>query len=199
MRSSERSTAGRARCRAMAWGVVLLTAGLASGRAHAEPACAPDRSASEAALELLRARNDALDRKEQRLQERERTQVAAGREAERRLQELEALRGAVDARLARLETATDERTKDLADLYGRMLPERAAAVLQALDPDLAARILARVRRPRAAEILNALPDARAADLSRRLLRPGHAPVPPAPIAQVEAVPAPAGSSAASVP
>jgi flagellar motility protein MotE (MotC chaperone) len=133
------------------------------------------------------------------LAERERSAGSVEQETQKRLKELEALRTALDERIASLDARSDERVGKLADIYGRMPPERAAAVVEALDPELAARILASMRPARSAAILAALPDARAADLSRRLLRPlTSAPHASMPVAQAAPTKVRTGT-AASVP
>lgn len=122
-------------------------------------------------LAQIRGESEALARRERLLRERAQTAAAAERETARRLEELEALRVAVDERLSRFDAVRDERLGRLAELYGRMPPDRAAAVVGALEPDLAARILVRMRRSRAAALLAALPGARGAELTRRMLSP----------------------------
>jgi flagellar motility protein MotE (MotC chaperone) len=113
------------------------------------------------------------------------------------LAELETLRLQVEERLAQLESATDVRVARLAELHGRMPAERAAAVIEALDLDLAARILSQMRPSRAARLLAALPEAHAAELSRRLVRPRPAAAAATPVAG--SGPAAIGTGASSAP
>ena len=133
--------------------------------------CAREERTTNELLARLRAHEHELDESARLLAERERSADAVEQETQKRLRELEVLRRALDERIASLDARTDERLAKLADIYGRMPPERAASVVDALDPELAARILARMRPARSAAVLAALPGARAADLSRRLLRP----------------------------
>jgi flagellar motility protein MotE (MotC chaperone) len=133
--------------------------------------CAREERAANELLTRLRERERELGESARLLAERERSADAVEQETRKRLSELETLRAALDERIAILDARADERMGKLADVYGRMPPERGAAVLDALDPDLAARILARMRPARSAALLAALPSARAAELSRRLLRP----------------------------
>ncbi len=133
--------------------------------------CGREERAANELLTRLRERERELDESARRLTERERSADAVEQETGKRLSELEALRAALDERIASLDARADEHMGKLADVYGRMPPERGAAVLDALDPDLAARSLARRRPARSAALLAALTSARAAELSRRLLRP----------------------------
>ena len=170
----------------------------AAGAVHPETCNATDRRTDALRLQL-RAQGEALDRCERISQDRERTEAATRREISARLQELETLRLRVEERLARLEAATDARVARLADLYGRMPPERAAAVIDALDPDLAARIVSRMRPVRAAGVLAALPGAHAAELSRRIVRPRETTAAAKPLAETDSARRRMGSGAASAP
>ena len=169
----------------------------AAGEPSPASSCAVAESDAGALLAQIRAQGQVLERRERLVHEREQTDAAAQKETSLRLQELEALRLGVEERLARLDAATEERVARLADLYGRMPPERAAALIDALEPDLSVKILESMRRPRAAAVLAELPDARAADLSRRILRP-HAETDGSP-PLTSAAKRRMGSGAASVP
>ena len=160
------------------------------------PACTQAESDAAGLLAQIRAEREALARRKRLVREREQTDAAAQQETARRLAELEALRVAVEERIERLAAAGDERAARLADLYARMPADRAAAILAALDPELAAQILGRMRRTRAAGVLAALPGPRAAELSRRIVRPEPQALAP-PLAS--AAPGRPASGAASVP
>ncbi len=181
--------------------VLLLGPPSAGAEVASEPlpggSCTQALRDAEALVAQVRSERDALARRERIVKEMEQTGAAARRETDLRLQELERLRAGLDQRLARLEAAADERVALLSDLYGRMQPERAAAVIDALDPELAAKILGRMRRTRAAAVLGALSGPHAAEISRRLLWPHDAGGAAQPLASSAAKRR--GSGAASVP
>jgi flagellar motility protein MotE (MotC chaperone) len=198
MRSSER------RCRvAAALALALATAGAraedARPAASGTVPCASAGLEPEGFLATIRVERAALERREHDVRARERGLAETRQETERRIAELDALRVQVEDRIARLESATDERVAQLADLYGRMPTERAASVLASLDPDLAARIVGRMRRARGAAVLAALPGPRAAELSRRLLKPPAVTTAQNPLAQAAERAADATPATASVP
>jgi len=194
MRWSERR---RGRLLALSLLLALAAWPAAAGEPSTGSSCARAESDAGALLAQIRAQGQVLERRERLVHEREQTDAAAQKETSLRLQELEALRLGVEERLARLDAATEERVARLADLYGRMPPERAAVLIDALEPDLSAQILESMRRPRAAAVLAALPGARAADLSRRIVRPHAAMNASPPLAS--AAKRRMGSGAASVP
>ncbi len=194
MRWSERR---RGRLLALSLLLALPAWPAAAGEPSPSSSCAHAESDAGALLAQIRAQGQVLERRERLVREREQTDAAAQKQTSLRLQELEALRLGVEERLARLDAATEERVARLADLYGRMPPERAAVLIDALEPDLSARILESMRRPRAAAVLAELPDTRAADLSRRILRPHAATAVSPPLAN--AAKKRMGSGAASIP
>jgi len=138
--------------------------------------CAP--SVRERAERIARGLLDGLARRERTLARREAAlarrragESAAAREAARLLDELRLLREEVEARLDDLARARDARADALARLYGRMPPDRAAALLRELPPVQAVRVLLAMQAGRAAEVLAELPPAEGAALSRRLAAP----------------------------
>ncbi|CAG0990949.1 hypothetical protein MYXO_02395 [Myxococcaceae bacterium] len=151
--------------------LAALACALFAGEAIAAGAAAstsPEGHArgERAALELV----ERLRERERVVAERESSGAQALAEVESRMAELEALRVAIDARLDRLDALEAEWMERLVEIYARMPAERAAAVIDGLDPELAAALLGRIRAPKAAEILAALPVERAVRLSEAIAR-----------------------------
>lgn len=119
---------------------------------------------------------------EERLQLRE-----DKKEVELKKKELKSLEEAVDKKLAELDKKLDElqktqkqlekiltvksaeetkRRQDLAKIYEKMTPQKAAMAISGLNPQLATDLLAAMKAKSAAKILNQIPRQKATELSR---------------------------------
>jgi flagellar motility protein MotE (MotC chaperone) len=119
----------------------------------------------------LRGRQADFEKRELEIAERERSIAALEKQLERRLAELEVLRVTVERRIDTWSAQDGDRVTRLAKVYAAMPPRKAGALLQALDLDLAAAVVARMKDKKSAEILSQLPHEDALRLSRRLVRP----------------------------
>ncbi|GAB4255202.1 MAG: hypothetical protein Kow0092_00010 [Deferrisomatales bacterium] len=96
----------------------------------------------------------------------------ATRAAERLLEEervrLEALKGEIEADIARRETVVNERLDQIAKVYGAMKPREASLALEEMEDDMAVAILERLPGRAVGKIFDLLPKDRVRDLTRRL-------------------------------
>ncbi len=127
---------------------------------------------SAAALMLeLRIERAALERRAFELETRERALVEARRELERRIDSFEAMRTELERRLDKVEEAMGDEIALLSKTYAAMPPQKAAALISALDTELASSILRRMRAKQSAAVLSGMKPDRARTLSLRLARP----------------------------
>lgn len=162
-------------------GVLVGSSGAGSGRAAQEPgapaaareAAAPP-AADPALAPLLRGvqeRMEQLDRRERELAERERALDELSGEARRALDELAALRDAVEARIVAFETLRGDGIGKLAKVYAAMPPAQAAALLDRLDTEVATSVIVRMKDKKSAAVLAAMSSDRALRVTRSTALP----------------------------
>lgn len=142
-------------------------AAAASATAPTElPSFGAEVLAHELALRLisLKQREDAVWLREQSLAEVE-------SEGQRIVEDVTALRAAIDARLAEIEKGDAERIARIAKVYSAMPPEGAGRLLEALPVDVAARVVAKMKQKNAAAILAAIESPVALRISKNVLDP----------------------------
>ncbi len=158
--------AGAALAAAETPAAATAAAGPAEVAAAAAPATGAEALAHELALRLLR-----IAQREQELELRERSVGEIELESQRILDEIGALRGAVDARIAEIAKGDVERIARLAKVYAAMPPASAAKLLEALPLDVSARVLSKMKQKHAAQILAVISDPKAVSISKNVLDP----------------------------
>lgn len=86
-------------------------------------------------------------------------------EIDSKLEELKALRKQIKELLAEKSTEEVKRTQDLAKIYEKMSPDKAAQAISGLKPQLAADLLANMKVKAAAKILDQISRQKATELS----------------------------------
>ncbi len=155
---------------------LLLGAPAAAESADAPPA--PERAVdagsslgAERLLAELRQQRRRLEARELEVAAREAAVADLEAEAGRLLDEVEALRGALDRRVAEWESRSESRISRLAKVYGAMSAARAAPLLEGLDLDLATEILSKMKHKQSAQVLALMSNETALRVSRRAARP----------------------------
>ena len=146
----------------------------------AEPRVDPPSPEAERLVGELRAMKRRLAAREAELDARERAVGELEAEALRLLQQVEALRAALDEQITEWEQENDSRIARLAKVYAEMPPAKAAPLLEGLDLDLATRLLTRMKHKDSAQVMALLPNEVALRLSRRVARPLSGPETKAP-------------------
>lgn len=106
-----------------------------------------------AILGTLRARSDALDHRESRLEGRLKALQVAEAEIERNLAALVEVEAALEATMARTDGAVDADIDRLTEVYQSMKPKEASALFEQMDPTFAAGFLARMAPESAAAVM----------------------------------------------
>lgn len=88
-------------------------------------------------------------------------------EIDTKLEKLENLQKKIEALLAEKSVEEKKRVKDLAVIYEKMSPDRAALAMNGMDPALATDILANMKAKAAAKVLNMLDKQKTSQLSTR--------------------------------
>jgi flagellar motility protein MotE (MotC chaperone) len=137
--------------------------------AEAAPEAAPpgaEALAHELALRLL-----TLKQREDALLVREQTLAEVENEGQRIVDEVGALRAAIETRIAELAKGDAERIARIAKVYAAMPPANAGMLLEALPLDVSARVLAKMKQKNAAAILAAISSPSAVRISKNVLDP----------------------------
>lgn len=88
-------------------------------------------------------------------------------ELDSKIEELNRLKKKIEALLADKSAEEKKRTKELAAIYAKMTPAKAALALSSLDQTLAADLLSNMKVKSAAKILDQIPRQKASELSTR--------------------------------
>jgi len=146
-------------------------------------------SASELdTLQALSKRRDELDARARKVAEQEALLKAVEGEVDRKVGELNKIRGELVALLGQQKTAQDERTKSLVKIYESMKPKEAARIFDTLDMDVLISVLTKMSEKKSAPILAAMDPEKARRVTIRLSEEKKLPDLPAPVP----VPPPAG-------
>lgn len=86
-------------------------------------------------------------------------------EIDSKLEEMKTLRKQIETLLAAKSEEETKKTQDLAKIYEKMSPDKAALAISGLDPKLAADLLASMKAKSAAKILDQISRQKAAELS----------------------------------
>ena len=119
-------------------------------------------------LVSLKKERQKLQRRKDRMAEREKELKVLRQEVEKKLQQLRQWRGNLEELLERKEQEERKRVKKLSRIYQRMDPVKAAAALGSVKQDLAVGIISRMRSGTAAEVLDNMNKEQAAALSTDL-------------------------------
>lgn len=119
-------------------------------------------------LVSLKKERQELQRRKDRIGEREKELKVLRQEVEKKLQQLRQWRGDLEELLAQKEQKEQKRVKKLSRIYQRMDPVKAAAALGSVEQDLAVSIISRMRSGTAAEVLDNMAREQAAALSTDL-------------------------------
>ena len=129
---------------------------------------APTVAADPALLEELGERRQALEARERALDEREALLTVAERRLDEKLAEMAGLRDELEAMMAGLDEAAEERLNSLVRVYEAMRPGDAATIFDSLDLEVLIGVLQRMRENRAAPILANMNPARAREVTAEL-------------------------------
>ena len=140
-----------------------------------QPAAAPPSygeqgfSASEVEiLQSLSKRRDELDKREQQISQREALLKAAGGEVDRKIAELNKIKGELESLLNKQKTAEDERINSLVKIYENMKPKDAANIFNTLDMDVLLPVIAKISERKASPILAAMDPDKAREVTIKL-------------------------------
>lgn len=148
----------------------------ATGTDQPQPAAAPPPpygeqgfSASEVEiLQDLAKRRDELDKREQQIGQREALLKAAGTEVDRKIAELNKLRGELEDLLNKQKTAEDSRIDSLVKIYENMKPKDAANIFNTLDMDVLLPVIGKISERKASPILAAMSPDKAREVTIKL-------------------------------
>ncbi len=109
-------------------------------------------------IERLRVREESLRLREMELKTLE-------EQVDKKIAELERLRADVGALMARKDEEENRKIRDLSQMYQRMEPNRAAAILMEIEEELAVGIFAAMNKKSAGRILQSMPQEHATRLT----------------------------------
>lgn len=122
-------------------------------------------------LSELGERERSLERRERDLEQRERVADDMAADTKRLLAEIEAIRAAIEQRLAEAEGETKARIGRLAKVYEAMPPAQAAPLLEEMEPALATAIVAKMKPKKSAAVLAAMARSHALRMSEAAADP----------------------------
>lgn len=105
-------------------------------------------------LSSIARRQKELDEREAAIRSEEERLLAVKKDIEKRIEELNAIHGRLEAFVSRIDEASGERVKKVARIYASMNPEEAASRIERLDEKTAVMILATISEKQAAKILS---------------------------------------------
>lgn len=137
----------------------------------APPNYSQSRSFSASEIDVLQSlsqRRDALDKREQTLSEREALLSAAGQEVDRKIAELNKIRGELETLLDKQQTEQNDRIASLVKIYEGMKPKEAAAIFDTLDMDVLLSVIGRMNERKSSPILASMSPEKARLVTIRL-------------------------------
>ncbi len=150
-----------------------LIAVSASGASFAAGATRRESEATalQELADRLMTRERTLDRRDASIEEREADVRQATTDLEARIKTLEGLRSEIDSRLVELSAVEEERLTGLVKMVEGNKPRDIKAWIEALDEDIAVKLLERMTPTKAGKLLAALKPELAARLTARLALP----------------------------
>jgi flagellar motility protein MotE (MotC chaperone) len=137
----------------------------------AAPPPSGDQGFSASELETLQSlakRRDELDKREQAISQREALLKAASGEVDRKIAELNKIRGELEDLLNKQKTAEDERINSLVKIYENMKPKDAANIFNTLEMDVLLPVIAKISERKASPILAAMDPEKARQVTIKL-------------------------------
>ena len=123
----------------------------------ADPSLDPDQkifsSAEVEVLQSLARRREEIERREQALAIQEAQLKAIEQEVDRKIAELNKLRGELEGLLGKQQTMEEERILSLVKIYENMKPKEAAAIFNTLDMDVLLAVIGRMAERRSSPII----------------------------------------------
>ena len=119
-------------------------------------------------LQNLSVRRSELDRKEQRLDERERLLAAAEARIDAKIEEMKSLKTAIEDLVATKEEQESDRIKKLISVYEKMKPKDAARIWNDLDMEILLQVALGMREANTAAVLAEMSPDRARALTTEL-------------------------------
>ena len=119
-------------------------------------------------LQNLSVRRVELDRKEQRLDERESLIAAAEARIDAKIEEMKSLKSAIEGLVETKEAQEDDRIKKLISVYEKMKPKDAARIWNDLDMDILLQVALGMREANTAAVLSEMTPDRARALTSEL-------------------------------
>lgn len=104
-------------------------------------------------LQSLARRREEIEKREQKLAAQEALLKAAEQEVDRKIAELNKLRGELEALLGQQQTMEDERIASLVKIYENMKPKEAAAIFNTLDMDVLLAVISKMAERRSSPII----------------------------------------------
>ncbi|MFM6929863.1 MAG: MotE family protein [Bdellovibrio sp.] len=118
-------------------------------------------------LTKLNDRKKELDAREEELNRQETELQAQKVELDKRLKDLEDMRGKISSILEDRVKADDQKIDTLVQMYSNMKAPQAAKVFETMDEDLVVEILGRMKKKNAADIMNLLKPEKAQTISEK--------------------------------
>ncbi|UYL10775.1 hypothetical protein B9G69_017015 [Bdellovibrio sp. SKB1291214] len=118
-------------------------------------------------LTKLNDRKKELDAREEELNRQEAELQAQKIELDKRLKDLEDMRGKISSMLEDRVKADDQKVDTLVQMYTNMKAPQAAKVFETMDEDLVVEILGRMKKKNAADIMNLLKPEKAQTISEK--------------------------------
>ncbi len=122
-----------------------------------DPSLDPDqRIFSPAEIQVLQSlarRREEIEKREQKLAAQEALLKAAEQEVDRKIAELNKLRGELEALLGKQQTMEEERILSLVKIYENMKPKEAAAIFNTLDMDVLLAVIGKMSERRSSPII----------------------------------------------
>lgn len=131
----------------------------AAADAPAAPPSYGEQGYSAAEVEMLQSlskRRDELDKREQQIGAREALLKAAGVEVDRKIAELNKIRGQLEDLLGKQKVAEDERINSLVKIYEGMKPKDAANIFNTLDMEVLLPVIGKMKEAKASPVLAAM-------------------------------------------
>lgn len=142
-----------------------------SGEAAPADTSGDERSFSASELDVLQSlskRRAELDAREKKIAEREALTAAAGQEIDKKIAELNQLKGDIQKLLGQQQTMEEDRIKSLVTIYENMKPKEAATIFNTLDMDVLLNVIGRMNERKSSPILAAMDPEKARIVTIRL-------------------------------
>jgi flagellar motility protein MotE (MotC chaperone) len=128
-------------------------------------------------LQQLAARRAELDRRAERLREREATVQAAEKRLDQKVGELDRLRGEIEALLVEYDEQEAKQLDRLVEIYEKMKPKDAAKIFEDLEMEVLLKVVERMKERATAPILAEMRPNKAQELTLELAKREELPIP----------------------